>query len=556
MSAFFRLLIISAPILLINGCISSQNPSNGNGTGTGAITCTGSGTPTETATAFNEYSCKMPSGQGNIQAQSSGALADDSAYLGEIAPEPSNTGPETGKDVEDIWTRMRQGFALNHHQDNARVQAELKWFLRHPQYLKRVVNRAEPYLYYVLSEIEDRKLPAELALLPVVESAYDPFAYSPGRASGLWQFIPATASMFKMKMDWWTDERRDLQISTKSALKYLARLRRSFKGDWLLALAGYNAGGRNVRSAIKTNKKGRKPTDYWSLKLFRETATYVPRLLALSMLVADPEKYGVNLKSIANQPYWTIVDTEGQLDLARAAELADISAREIYLLNPSYNQWSTHPDGPHKLLVPVNKAELFKSRLQSLSPEERLRWVLHSVKKGESLALIAKRNGTSVDTIKHINKLKSNLIRTGHSLMVPSSSFRGKRYSFNQVTNDKTSAQYLIQEGDTFSNLGDKFGVDQHTLAGWNGMESSDALQAGSKLIVLADPNTAALPEKPEIIRKVNYKVRNGESLSLIANKFNLSVGKIKKWNTQVRRESHIKPGQRLTLFVDVTQTE
>lgn len=510
-----RLLIICVLTLLLNGCTSSLSTFNPEAANDAANNAETAKAAISKHTVNDLHTGRNQHGQ-VIQVKSSGALADASAYLGEIAPEHPLSGQgnsDQGKNVDSsLWKRMRQGFTMNHHAKNARVQAELAWFIKHPQYIDRVVSRAQPYLYQILAEIEARKLPAELALLPIVESAYDPFAYSPGKASGLWQFIPATARMLDMKMDWWTDERRDIQKSTDAALVYLTRLKRSFKGDWLLALASYNAGGRNIRAAVRKNKNNNKPTDFWSLKLFRETTSYVPRLLALSMIVAEPEKYGLKLQAVANEPYWTEVDTMGQLDLARAAQLADISTKEIYLLNPSYNQWSTHPDGPHKLILPLKKAELFKTRLSELEPGDRLRWILHQVKKGETLQLIAQRNGTRVESIKRINKLKSDLIHAGKSLMIPLSSFSDSAYAFNEENGSEVTRQ-----------------------------SNSDRMKKEAR---------------PEVIRKVNYSVRNGESLSLIANKFNLSVGKIRKWNNSVLKQSLIQPGQRLTLYVDVTQTE
>lgn len=518
MFCILRLAIICALTLLLNGCTSSLRTFNAETANNAETTKAeiNKHSVNDLHTGRNQHGQAIQVNNSDQvkqvkQVKSSGALADASAYLGEIAPEHPVNGQDNTVN-SSLWKRMRQGFSMNHHVKNARVQAELAWFIKHPKYIDRVVSRAQPYLYHILAEIEARKLPTELALLPVVESAYDPFAYSPGKASGLWQFIPATAKMFDMKIDWWTDERRDIRKSTDAALDYLTRLKRSFKGDWLLALASYNAGGRNIRAAVRKNRKNNKPTDFWSLKLFRETTSYVPRLLALSMIVAEPKKYGLKLQAVADEPYWTEVDTKGQLDLVRAAQLADISIKEIYLLNPSYNQWSTHPDGPHKLILPLGKAELFNTRLSNIDPGDRLRWILHQVKKGETLQQIAQRNGTRVESIRRINKLKSDLIHVGKSLMIPSSSFSDSAYALNEEGSSEATGQ-----GD------------------------SDRLKK---------------QERPEVIRKVNYSIRNGESLSLIANKFNLSVGKIRKWNNSVLKKSLIHPGQRLTLYVDVTQTE
>ncbi|MDH5738066.1 MAG: LysM peptidoglycan-binding domain-containing protein, partial [Gammaproteobacteria bacterium] len=471
-------------------------------------------------------------------------------------------------DQANLWDRVRLGFKLDHEADNSRVLAEVKWLQRHPDYLQRVVERAEPFLYHIVTELEARGLPTELALLPVVESAYDPFAYSPGRASGLWQFIPSTARMLDMRMDWWIDERRDPLIATESAMTYLMRLNKAFEGDWLLTLASYNAGAGNVRRAIRKNRKAGKPLDYWSLPLFRETASYVPRLLALSLIVSKQETYGLAIKALANQPYLKAVPTGGQLDLARAAELADLSVEEIYRLNPAFNQWSTHPDGPSRLLIPVEKAEQFSRRLEALPDSERLRWILHRVAPGESLSHIADANGITVDAIKKINRLKGNLIRVGESLMVPSPAYGNSTYTLNQdnrLDNLKTRlantkgikpTDYIVRPGDSFWSLAQQLGINYKELAKLNGMAPGDTLQPGQSLQVWGNSDAMALPHKPEVIRKVNYRVRKGESLSRIANKFNLSVSSIRQWNAKLSRKVHIHPGDHITLFVDVTQTE
>ncbi|MFT4821180.1 MAG: membrane-bound lytic murein transglycosylase D, partial [Candidatus Azotimanducaceae bacterium] len=215
----------------------------------------------------------------------------------------------------DLWARIRQGLSLQHHLDEARVKAELNWYVRHPEYLDRVATRASRYLYYIVESIEQRQMPMELALLPIVESAFDPFAYSHGRASGLWQFIPGTARQYGMNIDYWHDGRRDVRQATTGALNYLERLHDRLDEDWFLALAAYNSGGGNVSSAMRKNRRASKPVDFFSLDLLKETRAYVPRLLAISAIIADPDKYGITLLSIADKPYWEMVEVGSQLDL-------------------------------------------------------------------------------------------------------------------------------------------------------------------------------------------------------------------------------------------------
>ena len=474
----------------------------------------------------------------------------------------------------NLWARVRSGLSLEHHLDQRRVQAEINWYSRHPAYLDRVTDRASRYLHYIVEEIEQRGMPMELALLPIVESAFDPFAYSHGRASGLWQFIPATGRMYGLDVDYWHDGRRDIRLATRGALNYLERLHRNLDEDWYLALASYNSGEGNVKRSIRKNKKAGKPIDFFSLKLFKETSAYVPRLLAISAIVMEPEKYGVKLKPLSNKPYWKAVDIGSQMDLSKAAEAAEISIEELYLLNPAFNKWSTHPEGPHEILVPVDHAETLKLNLIDLSESERLSWTRHKIKSGESLSVIADDYHTTITAIRNANNIRSNLIVTGQSLMIPVASAASNTYQLSdtsRLSNKQNSVanqlgtdaiRYTVLPGDTFWDLSRKFSVGTRSLAKWNGMAPTDILRPGKELLIFGkreDTATIALastPSRKEVIRKVNYRVRKGESLALIANKFNLSVGSVKKWNAKLGNKKYIQPGDRVTLYVDVTQTE
>ncbi|MCV6615539.1 MAG: transglycosylase SLT domain-containing protein, partial [Cellvibrionaceae bacterium] len=267
--------------------------------------------------------------------------------------------------VSDLWQRIRQGYGLDHI-SNSRIDQQRRWYTRHPEYIQRVSKRAKPYLYHIVSELKRRQMPMELALLPIVESAFDPFAYSHGRASGLWQFTPPTARDFKLANTWWYDGRRDVEASTAAALDYLHQLNRRFDGDWLLALAAYNAGGGTVSKAIRKNKRRGRNTDFWSLSLPKETRAYVPRLLAMAEIVARPQAYRVSLHPILNQPYFKRFDLPYQLDLSQAAKLAQLPMDEIHLLNPGYSRWATDPSGAQHLLIPLSRAQQFRQNLDQL----------------------------------------------------------------------------------------------------------------------------------------------------------------------------------------------
>jgi len=476
----------------------------------------------------------------------------------------------------DLWQRIRQGFTLDHELDRRRVQQEISWFRRHPEYIDRVAARASKHLFYIVEELEKNNMPLEIALLPVVESAYDPFAYSHGRASGLWQFIPSTARLYGLRIDWWYDGRRDVKDSTQAAIDYLQKLHKLLNDDWELALAAYNSGQGNIGKSIRRNQRAGKPVDFWSLKVPKETQSYVPRLLAISEVIAFPEKYGIKLKEIPNAPFWTEVNIDSQLDLAKAAELANLSAKALYELNSGYNQWSTHPTGPHRLLLPIETAPGFASRLSELPATERLAWKRHKIQNGESLGVIASRYHTTIDAIKTANGLSSNLIRAGNFLSIPmaSNSTAYEMTSSARLKNKQNSLEkkygaspfhYTVKAGDSFWKISREFGVGTRQVAKWNGMGTTQLLKPGMELLIFNTSQKSQIeqtaknevqPARKDVIRKVNYSVRRGESLSLIANKFNLSVNNIKQWNEELYSKKYIQPGDKITLYVDVTATE
>lgn len=468
----------------------------------------------------------------------------------------------TDQPPKNIWSRLRRGFALPHEVERVRVAAELRWFKTHPGYVDRVAERASRHLYFILEELEARAMPTEIALLPIVESAYDPFAYSHGRAMGLWQFIPSTARLYKLQMDWWYDGRRDIVASTRAALSYLENLHRRFDGDWMLALAAYNSGEGNIRKAIRRNQLRGRPTDFWSLDLLAETNAYVPRLLAVSALIAEPSKYGITLRAIPDKPYWVQVEVGSQLDLGEGARMAEIETAELYRLNPAFNQWATHPRSPQTLLIPAEQEQTFRKNLSELPIHKRLGWERHKIKAGDTLGEIAMKYNTSVNVLRQFNRIKGSLIRAGQSLLIPVALRQQEDYSLSQQQRLKRAQARLyakhnaaplthtVVSGDTLWDLSRKYNVNMRSLATWNGMASLDILKPGTVLKVWSKNR------RDSVVRKVNYRVRKGESLSLIASKFNLSVNNIKKWNNKVSQKHYIHPGERLTLYVDVTQTE
>ena len=319
-----------------------------------------------------------------------------------------------------LWQDLRTDFHLPDNNEQPEVQQEIDWLIQHPKILREMLDHAVPYLYYVHQQVKKRGMPAEIALMPMIESTYDPFAYQThSGAAGLWQLMPGTGSGMGLKQDWWYDGRRDIYASTKAALDYLTYLNNFFSGNWLLAIAAYDSGEGTVLHAINRNNRDGRSTHFWVLPLPSETRIYVPRLLALAAIIRKPKSYGLNLPDIANQPYFAPVNIGFQLDLTTAAKLAKIPLTELYRLNPGYNRWTTDPSGPFTLVLPIDKIDAFKQSLANLPSEHRVTRTRHSVKPGDTLSRIAKHYGTKVQVIKSLNHLNSNTLHIGQALLLP-----------------------------------------------------------------------------------------------------------------------------------------
>ncbi len=469
---------------------------------------------------------------------------------------------------DDIWQHIRG--KLNFEiPENKRLIAQRNWYVKHGNYLDRVAKRAEPFLYYIVSELEANDMPLEMALLPIVESAFDPFAYSHGRASGMWQFVPGTGERFGMKQNWWYDGRRDVIASTQGAIKYLKYLNKFFDGDWLLALAAYNSGEGRVRRAMKNNARKNKPTDFWSLDLPKETRAYVPKLLALADIIKRPDDFGLKLYEIENKPVISRVDIKSQLDLAKAASLAELSLTELQRLNPGFNRWSTDPNGPHYLLLPSHKVENFEKGLAKLSKDERLAWQRYKIKNGDSLGVIANKFHTSVALIKQVNHIKGNQIRAGKHLLIPVAAKSLDSYILSQeqrIALKQSKPQkgiktiHTVTSGDNLWDISRHYGVNSRSIAKWNGFAPRDTLKIGQKLVIWKKPkqskstkiaNRVLQPNEQAVMRNITYKVRRGDSFARIADKFNVSISDIERWNS-LSRKKYLQPGQRLKLSVDV----
>jgi len=457
----------------------------------------------------------------------------------------------------DVFDRIRAGFKLEDI-ESRQIDQQLAFYANNPQYLERVFGRAVPYLHHIVKEIEARGMPLELALLPVVESAFEPYAQSWVRANGLWQFMPGTGERFGLKQDWWYDGRRDVIESTRAALDYLQYMHDEFFDDWLLAIAAYNCGEFRVQREVNANRAAGKPVDFFSLKLPAETRAYVPKLLAMRRLVANPEDYGIAFSPIPNEPYFVRVDTGGQLDLTLAAELAGITLDEVYELNPGFHRWATDPAGPHYLLLPRDTADAFRRNLDLLSPDERVRVSLHKVKSGESVASIAGKYKTQAIVVRDMNGLANGTpLVVGSELRVPTAvvnlpakvMLAAARVDGGGRAGRRPGMVHVVRSGDSLWRIARNHRMDVATLARLNGMGPGDTLRTGQKLVLNTRAASGSRSTSSGASREVSYKVRTGDTLSRIAKVFGVTVSDLVNWNG-ISTHSLLRPGQRLTVNI------
>ena len=449
---------------------------------------------------------------------------------------------------QDVWERMREGFQLQQGNDqNPRIDQQRLWFANNPSFLENAGERGSLYMHYIVERLEERNMPLELALLPVIESAYNPMAISRSQAVGLWQFIPSTGRYFNLRQTSFYDGRRDIQASTVAALDYLTRLHDMFNGDWLLALAAYNAGEGTVSRAIERNDKLNLPTDYWNLPLPQETRDYVPKLLALSQVVQSPEAYGVNLNPIANEPYFEVVELDKRVDLAKVASAANMDEDELIQLNPAFKKRLTI-DGPQHLLVPAAKAQILTASLSNMKAEELVAWQPYRVRRGDTLESIASRYKVTVSSIKGNNKLSGNRLRVGQSLSMPvKAGSNPSQPVFETIASAEKPARsrnYKVRNGDTLTSIAKANNVAVEDLQRWNTL-SGHGLKIGQTLVM--EDNRKVASAKGEG-KSMQYKIKKGDSMYLVAKRFNVEMQHLKRWNPRTGKA--LKPGQTLTVYL------
>jgi membrane-bound lytic murein transglycosylase D len=492
-----------------------------------------------------------------VAATDQGQFAASAADAANVAVIQGGVVPSlTPADYSDLFDRMRAGFKLP-DSDHGAIDRELEWYANNPDYLSRAFNRADPYLYHIVTELEARGMPLELALLPVVESAFEPYAYSHSRASGLWQFIPGTGTRYNLKQDWWYDGRRDVLESTRAALDYLQALNNEFNGDWLLAIAAYNCGEQNIERAVARNQAAGQPTDFWDLKLPAETRAYVPKLLAMGRLVAHPERYGLSFNRIPNQPYFAKVDLSSQISLHVAAEIAGLTDEELYELNPAFHRWATDPSGPFSLLVPAETAEAFRTSVVQLTPDQRLNVQAYAVRKGDTMNGVARRFRTTSQVLRELNDLPKGPLQVGSSLKVPSDSNLLPTKALRAAAlvdgrehrSRRERSRIVVRRGETLWAIAHQHGVDVNALALMNGLQPNTVLRPGQhlRLSTRAASANISVADEDTLGHELTHTVHAGDTLFHVAQEYHVRVAQVTSWNRL--SSTGLVPGQKLVIF-------
>lgn len=461
LTTFYTAIVVFTFAMLLNGCMQSVSKKQ-------------QGSVMESADSEADFKTIDP--EKELQA-SQAAI--------ELAVEAEVVEPQ----VESVWSHIQSSESLD-DPSHKTVQKQIKKLTDNQRFFDVMSVRAEPYLYHITQEIEKRNMPLFLALLPMIESGFRTTVTSSWQAAGLWQIIPSTGKHLGLKQNWWYDGRNDPIASTRAALDYLQQLHDRFE-DWPLALAAYNSGGATVSKAIKKNVRLGRPTDYWSLDLPPETRLYVPKLLALHHVVTSPSEFGVELPEILNEAKVVQVETHGQLQLKKAADLANVDIEEIIVLNSGFKRWATDPEGPHKLLLPAESAERFEFALTTLPQEERVTWQQHKITSGESLWTIAKKYEISIALLKKTNHLESSNLRIGRHLLIPAGSFRESVVPTAPATAIKMPVlkgdKYRIKSGDSLWLIARRFDIHVKQILEWNDISKDQAINPGNELKILLE---------------------------------------------------------------------
>lgn len=463
--------------------------------------------------------------------------------------------------ADNIWNVLREEFTLPHYEDSPAVQEKIEWYMNNQDFLLRSANRAAPYLYYILQQVKKRHLPAELVLLPIIESGYNPLSLSTAGAAGIWQLMPATAAGLGVKQDWWYDGRRDVITSTRAALNHLAYLQSVYEGNWLLALAAYDTGEGNLHNAIVKNIRNGLDTDFWSLPLSAETRNYVPSLLALAVIISHPDQYPIYFPPVKNAPYLAQVDVGSQINLKYAASLAGLSHKRLMQLNSGYSKPSTSTRGPFKLVLPIENVEQFTENLVRSPLNTQINWQHYRVNSGDTIVSIAKKFRTTPEAIRKLNQLSKNAVRRGTTILIPThatpkspeetvviaSKNSSKKSRITIASTGKYHLQpgdtiYMVRSSDTIESVARHFNIDTASLRSINKIKTAN-LTPGKQLVI---PTHAAGMDNGLQPGDTLYMVRRGDTIENIAYKFHTTPAAIRLSN--LLSTNSVQEGERIVV--------
>ena len=481
---------------------------------------------------------------------SSAATIDEHLFVPRLETLPASDAADHVH--ANVWERLTHGFVLPECSEHEINLQWARWYAERPDYMGRIFKRAQPWIHHIADELERRGMPAELALLPIVESAYDPFAYSSGRALGTWQFIADTGRRYGLNQNWWYDGRRDVYASTDAALRYLNDLAVMFDGDWLLALAGYNTGENRVAKQVKRNRAAGRPVDFWNLKLPQETRGYVPKLLGLTCLFKYPERFEFEIPGTPDQQVIAAVDIGRQADLVLVSQMAQVPIDVLFTLNPGYNRWATSPDGPFRVVLPLDGADMLQAKLEQIDASSLMKWDQVVVQRGDTLSELSSRHHVPVSVLRESNNLRNDTIHPGQKLLLPRDDQLLVDPLYAQAAMELANLQsgllaadlvtHRVRNGESLSVIARRYGVSVQDLQRWNNITDPRTLRAGANITVFHSP---AAPQ-PAGGGTVQYVVQRGDSLWSIARKYKVKVNDLKSWNSL--GGSTIQPGQSIRI--------
>ena len=454
-------------------------------------------------------------------------------YLDPIPVEPSLRIPN----YENVWDRIKDTSSLDAVNLDDKTLEYVNQYLSNPAQLDKLLEKGRYFIYFVLEELERYKLPPELALLPYIESNYDPFSISSSGAMGIWQFMPATARIYGLKDTWWYEQRHDPLVSSRAAIRYLAYLHNRFNKKITYTLAAYNGGPTLLEKRIKLNKKAGKLTDLKNLKLPTQTQEYVPKFKAILAMVLNSEKYGIKLPDFPNKPVLGKIELNGQVEILAFSEFAGLKPEFVYKLNAGYTKWASPPGDKTIFNIPIELEEVLNLKKENFIQTNQINWVTHRVSKGDSLWKIAEEFDTEVSVLKKVNYLSSNVLSLNQELLIPLSNDQNQTFIPYQA--------HIISEGDTLWNLGIQYNISPAEIAKTNGLKMSSPLRIGSELNIGNKNIYRTINSKK---RTILYSVKQGDSLYRIADIFNIEISDIKKINELSTNE--IKPGQVLKIII------